>query len=299
MKFSYNYRENIINNNTIFPFYVYPFRSENATLHWHNEFEILYFTCDGTIGIDRNSINVCKNDIFFINKEQLHSPRIFSNKLCYAFAFPFNFLSFEKKDSCQEIINDLISGKLWFPMKLSPNDNLYESVHKNIIDIIEVYNTDYIGKELKIKISLYNIILAIYHENRFIVQNNKSTPIDRHLDYVRTSMKYMEDNYNSNITIDILAKNVNISSYYLIKIFKQIAAVTPIEYLINIRLENAALLLRNSNNSIEHNAYKVGFNNMGYFVRKFKKKYNVTPNQYKQNYRYSNIEIERVIIPSK
>ena len=123
MNFSYNYWQNDINYNPLFPFYVFPFRSENATFHWH------------------------------------------------------------------------------------PGDNLYESVHLNIIELIDLHNGDYLGKELKIKIILYNIILSIYNKNRFIIHNN-STPLDRHLDYVRSSIKYMEDNYDSDITIDILSKNL-------------------------------------------------------------------------------------------
>lgn len=61
--------------------------------------------------------------------------------------------------------------------------------------------------------------------------------------------------------------------------------MSPIDYVIHFRLKQAAHLLDTTENSISSIAQNTGFNNVGYFCRKFKDVYKLTPSQYRKTRR--------------
>ena len=68
---------------------------------------------------------------------------------------------------------------------------------------------------------------------------------------------------------------------YFCRLFKQYTGKTPIEYLNNYRIEQAAKLLIETNDSITDIAFDCGFENTSYFIRKFKAQKSATPKQYR------------------
>jgi len=67
---------------------------------------------------------------------------------------------------------------------------------------------------------------------------------------------------------------------YLCKKFKDILNCTPTEYINSVRIANAASRLKTTNISIEECCYSVGFESISYFIKLFKKYYNITPAKY-------------------
>ena len=56
-------------------------------------------------------------------------------------------------------------------------------------------------------------------------------------------MKYMEENYREKISLEQIAANMYLSSFYIAKIFKSETGDTPINYLIGLRMEKAKEIL--------------------------------------------------------
>lgn len=92
---------------------------------------------------------------------------------------------------------------------------------------------------------------------------------------------YIENNYNKTITLDEVAKKLNISSFYLSHIFNQKSKTSFIEYLTNLRIKKAFHLLQTEQMNIAQVAYKVGYNDSHYFTRIFKQKFGITPKELK------------------
>ena len=65
------------------------------------------------------------------------------------------------------------------------------------------------------------------------------------------------------------------------RFFKKHMGLTSIQYINNYRLEKAAYLLTSTNNSIMDISLEVGFDNLSYFNKLFKKKYNITPKEFR------------------
>lgn len=96
-------------------------------------------------------------------------------------------------------------------------------------------------------------------------------------------LNYFEEHYNEKISLDRIAENMYMSSFYVSKIFKKETGDTPIRHLINIRLEKAYELLENGwNGSIQEAAASVGYDDAYHFSKLFKKKFGVSPSQVKR-----------------
>jgi len=91
---------------------------------------------------------------------------------------------------------------------------------------------------------------------------------------------YLMENYREKLTLEKLGKQFNLNPFYLQKQFKRYIGQSPTEYLIYLRMTKAKELLRSTNKSISQIASLVGFDNLGYFTRRFKQQEGITPREY-------------------
>lgn len=96
---------------------------------------------------------------------------------------------------------------------------------------------------------------------------------------------YIENNYHRQIIIADLARQSNYTRNYLYKLFRKEYGLSPQEYLMNLRIEKAKLLLGNPKNhfTIGNIAAAVGFSDPLYFSKLFRKKTGKSPNEYRKN----------------
>lgn len=95
-------------------------------------------------------------------------------------------------------------------------------------------------------------------------------------------LEYINNNYHGEIELKECAEKCHTSPSYIARMFKKHYDVSFITYVNNIRIKKAQELLRDSELSIKEVAYKVGYNNLNYFYRVFKKNVGVTPNVFKR-----------------
>lgn len=96
--------------------------------------------------------------------------------------------------------------------------------------------------------------------------------------------EYLAENYDKPISIENMCAISNYSPSRLRAIFKEELNSSPIEYLRNIRLKHAELLLIETDVSINYIASKVGFENATYFCRLFHRFYHMTPTEYRKQF---------------
>ena len=99
---------------------------------------------------------------------------------------------------------------------------------------------------------------------------------------VEVLKNYMDHYYDQNISLEQLARLYYINDKYIGRLFKRQVGATFHEYLNEVRLKHAAILLQSSDKSIAQIALDVGFQNIPYFNRVFVKKYKITPSQYRK-----------------
>jgi AraC-like DNA-binding protein len=125
--------------------------------------------------------------------------------------------------------------------------------------------------EIMVSAKLYELLALLVAK----VPGSQESPIN-------TAINYINRNYSEKITIDMLAKQVSISASRFSTLFKQETGYSPYYYIINTRLHAAYQLLSSCSNSIEHIALDVGFNDASSFIYSFRKKYKITPAQFRK-----------------
>lgn len=85
------------------------------------------------------------------------------------------------------------------------------------------------------------------------------------------------------ITLTDIANAANISKSEALRSFHLALSTTPINYLIDYRLERAQKLLLTTDDTVTQIALTVGMDNISYFVRAFRKKYGTTPKKFREH----------------
>lgn len=99
---------------------------------------------------------------------------------------------------------------------------------------------------------------------------------------VEQMMKAIENNMdNAEYNVDLLARDVAISRTNLYKKMQNMLGITPTDFIRNVRLKHAALLLTETNLNINEIAMQTGFNTPRNFSENFKKTFGVTPTEYR------------------
>lgn len=102
---------------------------------------------------------------------------------------------------------------------------------------------------------------------------------------IRMSLKYIEDNYNRDISVNELAELFYVSPNYYSTMFKQESGSTTVNYIKELRLKKACEYLRSSDRSIADISKEVGYEDSQYFFRVFKKSIGLTPLDYRKSHR--------------
>ena len=96
------------------------------------------------------------------------------------------------------------------------------------------------------------------------------------------SVRYIKENFNGHITIDVLASEAGLSKYHFCRKFRTALGSSPMNFVTLMRIERAKELLRRGK-SISIIAMEVGFNDFGNFSKSFKKLTGLTPSAYKDS----------------
>ncbi|MFC8687290.1 helix-turn-helix domain-containing protein [Brevibacillus porteri] len=94
---------------------------------------------------------------------------------------------------------------------------------------------------------------------------------------------YIHVHYRQSISMKTLSNQFRYSSHYLSRVFKRKYGVSPLEYLVQIRVNRAKALLVKADVAVREIAESVGYMDMYYFSRLFKKQTGVTPAQFKMH----------------
>jgi AraC-like DNA-binding protein len=103
-------------------------------------------------------------------------------------------------------------------------------------------------------------------------------------DGINRAISVLRENYNKEYSLESVAQTANLSPYHFIRVFKSTTGKTPYNYLLDIKVENACLLLKNNKMSVTETCFLCGFNNLEHFAAVFKRKTGMLPSQYKKIY---------------
>ncbi len=101
---------------------------------------------------------------------------------------------------------------------------------------------------------------------------------------IAKALTYMEENFSKDLSMKVVADYVFMSASYFSTYFKKATGEKFIDMLTKIRITNAAKLLEQEDLKVNEVCEMVGYSHMGNFYEKFKKHYNMTPAEYKNQF---------------
>ncbi len=102
--------------------------------------------------------------------------------------------------------------------------------------------------------------------------------------------RYIDNHYRENLTLDTLAEAVHISKFHLSHMFSREYGISPISYMLQLRLQECRELLRTTDYSVAQVARMTGFSSPSYFSQRFRAAEGMTPISYRQKYAKSRKE---------
>ena len=122
-----------------------------------------------------------------------------------------------------------------------------------------------------------------------ILETEYNTDIDES-DIVNLACNYISANYSKPLTLKSLSEHFSISQSHFSRLFKQKTNTSPVNYILNVRLDNAKRFLEETDLKISYIANQCGFNDSSYFSYYFKKHYGLSPNEARK-YHYNSSRI--------
>ena len=250
-----------------FPIKVRKYNALQLAPHWHEHIEILYvLSGEGKFFCNAKASDAQSGETVFINSGELHS--FAADKVTEYICIIINPSLF----SYVNYGNVILKSKI-------PKDSV---VTKCISRIYDEYEK---GDSCSNLIIMGETCLLMAH----LVKNYTEKQLSRYeydtriarLKKVNMILDYIHEHYSEPITTSMLARINHFSESHMCRIFKDAVGVTVTDYINGYRTDKAAMLLKNTNESVSDIAESVGFDNLNYFDRVFKKYKGLPPKEYR------------------
>lgn len=212
----------------------------------------------------------------------VHSFRVGDNSDCEFFHIHFKpdlfsqIIIEETSQSSISIIDSLLFHCNFYYKQKSNYKLLY--LVKTIIDTYEKDNCNF--NSAHSNLCIIQILLYILENITNQYPLTQSTLIQNA--YIASTLKYIDEHYNSKILVSDIANNLNISSRYLSKIFSKYMNVTLSNYINIYRINKAISLMNNTDMTLVDISLSIGLKDSQHFSRLFYKIIGISPLKYRK-----------------
>lgn len=281
-------REDIQHGSTAFPLACYEDEVSRFFVpwHWHEEFECIV-AISGVIPVDVKGARVLlqPGQGCFLNSGVLHSvARTEGNPAVLRSVVFHPRLAGESAESVfwQDLIQPLLQDRDFRWLKLEPQIPWQKAV---MDQILEAWHAVVFEEEDHQNLARYRLCAAL----RLLVRNRPSQPLSRQdrlsAQRLKQMLRFIQLHYAEELTVERIAATVSVSGSVCLRCFRQILGMSPMQYVIQLRVERAAELLLTTDRKINAIALDCGFSDMSYFTRTFRERKGCTPRQYRGRFR--------------
>ena len=170
-------------------------------------------------------------------------------------------------------------------------------IQNRVVQPVEIHDTlDYLVKEIKelrygwelaAKSALYRIILWIIR-NAVDQHQELGSYSESTINNISRAFSYIADHYQERLSVREIADHCYMGYSYFSKMFMEITQKSCTEYINYFRVQKAETLLLEGNQTITEISSQVGFDNVSYFIKQFRKFKGISPKQYQLNLQKSN-----------
>ena len=229
---------------------------------------------------DRAAFQACVEHLFSQSRAQFNQmgcdiEKVFSG--CYDNLFELNMIEWDTdiENIIEKIKKILIMNITGEELRLPPESILNVISRYHSVELINSVK-DFLGSVTKIPISDGASFQTVYND----VNENKSKEIQNQI--IFKAVQYINQHYKSDISLTEMAERYYMNPSYFGRLFKMHVKESFIDYLIKIRMQKATDLLENTNMKVLDVAKAVGYPDLNYFIRLFKRRMGETPGEYRK-----------------
>lgn len=244
--------------------------------HWHPECELIR-VLEGSFEITVASQNylLTKGSVLFIPNNAVHGG-IPSD--CVYECIVFDFIAILQNSVFSDTYYGFFSHKKDIKRYYDKNQLEISELMEKLFTVVKNRNE---GWQINTVGCLFQF-LGIISEKQYYSEVSKDNQNlgSLYVERFENVFNLIRAKYKEVITLEDMAQAAGMSSKYFCQMFKQLTHYTPIEYLVNYRIEYAKYLLCIKNMAVSDVAIHTGFNSTAYFIKVFKKFTDTTPKQY-------------------
>lgn len=257
-----------LENNFTVKFRLYKNRSSALIPHWHEHIEMMYLLegeCDFLCG--GKSYPSKKGDLLIINGAEVHSFEVKKSLTFFSILLFPSF--FDDIDFTDVMMKSVVTGDTFVRDCINDMKNEYESEDKL--------------SDMMLKSHAYRLVAYLARSYPSTTDQRVTLPSASRLRRLDRVLTFISENYTEKITTRQLADMCYLSEAHFCRFFKEQVGKSTLEYINQYRIEKAAVLLKNTDDQISTIAAGVGFEDINYFSRTFKKFKGITPGAFRKS----------------
>lgn len=247
--------------------------------HWHPEVEVIY-VLEGTATVlaGSGSYRLSAGTAVFLNTQVIHCFRSEGSTILPNLVFSPEIIAPEQSLLYRKFVAPVLHSGV--DIQVFSPETFKDGAVLDCLRAVIAHQEQSSPSEFR----TVRLLMALWEAIGSRVRT-EGNPEDRGLRaqaQLQRMMQYVHTHYAGKVTLEELAGEVSISKSSAMKLFRQYLHTSPIDYLISYRLKQAAKLLTTTRGSVSAIAEQTGFENVGYFCRKFKAVFSQTPSQYRR-----------------
>ena len=258
-----------------------------------------YFVVEGKITVitENEEVTLEAGDVHIMRPSCWHRRIATTHKIGY-YNMHFDFLKLEENSvfsTYNEYVvpinrnerrvkkNDILNQRVVYepkdialPLKATVKDRAkYISLLGNLV---EHYKHMRPGYDLLLKSDILVLLYYLLEEN-----DERKNAAKYHHNAVAQFTQIISSDFSEKLYLSDLSEQTGLSPSQMRKLFREVNSCSPRDYLINLRIEKAKYMLEEGKETVASIGEKVGYENVNYFSRIFKKKTGMSPIQYRES----------------
>ncbi|MBR5157776.1 MAG: helix-turn-helix transcriptional regulator [Clostridia bacterium] len=260
-------------HNPTFPMTFKPFiinELSKFSPHWHENIELLHITKGRARAIiGAQEVFADAGDTIIVNTDTIHQLYSVSGDLeYYCLIIEIEFLKQVGLDFTETAVSSIVC------------DNSIALLFTQIASIVKAKDAYYESDVCSCALKIANILMKNYESAKNTDALNQK---DAKTELVKSAITYMKKNFERNINLDDICRDVGFTKCYFCHTFKEITGMTATNMLNIIRCKEAHRILKNTNDNVLEAALKCGFSNASYFTKTYKAIMGQMPSETKKN----------------
>ena len=280
-------RELVDHGTTAFPIACYhdDWSKDSLPWHWHEEWELAVITeGSAVVVIGNEKVTLHAGEGFFANSGVLHSCWNAGTGACRFHSLVFHpRLVGGSLDSVfhQRYVRPLLDHPALESLFLFPSIPW----QKTVLDAMEAAWAQCVlepeGYEFRVRAELSQLIFLLW-QHMPSAKFQPDTHSLRDAERIKAMLTFIQEHYGQELSTKAIAASAMISESECLRCFRNTIGTTPIQYLKQYRIQQAATLLTTTGNRISDIASECGFQDMSYFTKSFRESKGCVPTEYRK-----------------